>query len=402
MDAFFASVEILERPELADKPVIVGGTGKRGVVASCNYEARRYGIRSAMPSMRAKALCPHAVFLPGRYHDYEKYSALMNEILLSFTPLVEQVSIDEAFLDVAGARALFGEPREIAWAVRTRIWEELSLSASVGAATTKHLAKLASEAAKPNAERKGVESGTGVFVVEAADAVEFLHSLPVRALWGVGRVTAEKLEKMGITTTRQLARVEPAALVAMLGEASANHLYDLAWNRDDREVVVSREAKSIGHEQTFAENLHTDNEVHERIVRLADAVVTRMRRADKVGRTITVKVRFGDFRTITRSLTLSKATVSPLAISSSATQLVRGVDVEAGVRLIGLSMSNLEDLVIAEQTSLERHGDDVRLDATIDQIKQRYGAASVVPALLIRDGKPQVLRKGERQWGPSE
>ena len=281
MDAFYASVEVLEDPSLAGKAVIVGGTGDRGVVASCSYEARAYGVRSAMPSGRARRLCPRAVFLPGSFDRYADYSRRLHEVLLSFTPLVEGIALDEAFLDVGGARRLLGTAPEIGAAIRRRIADDLHLNASVGVATCKLIAKLASEAAKPTASPSGAVPGPGVLVVEPGEEIAFLHPHPVQALWGVGPATRARLDRFGVRTVGDLAALPVETLVGALGQSLGRHLHDLAWARDDRPVEPDRAVKSIGHEETFGQDLFDVDRLHAQVVRQCDAVATRLRRAGR-------------------------------------------------------------------------------------------------------------------------
>lgn len=411
MDAFFASVEALVSPELRNRPLIVGGDGARGVVASCSYEARAYGIRSAMPSARAKRLCPHATFVNGRYWLYEKYSKEMHGVFQRFTPHIEPLSLDEAFLDVTGAQRLFGTPTEIAWLIRETIQKEVGLTACIGVANTKHLAKLASVAAKPKATKAGPVDGIGVLTIKAEDAIDFLHNLPVGALWGVGPKSRDVLARIGITTTGQLARFDPDRLAATVGKATAEHLLNLAWNRDFRDVVSSRGAKSIGHEQTYSKDIANRADLHRQFVRLADAVATRLRNSKQDGRTVTVKIRYGNFETITRRRTLPKATSNAATMVEIAEELTAAVEMERGVRLAGISMSGLVDMLPAEQLTLgsaqepEPDEEDPRrrqLDGVVDSIRSKYGATAVVPGQLIDERGASVIRRGDQQWGPTK
>jgi DNA polymerase-4 len=402
MDAFFASVEALERPELRNKPLIVGGDGARGVVASCSYEARFYGVRSAMPSAKAKRLCPQAIFVSGSYGLYEQYSKRMHEIFADYTPLIEGISLDEAFLDVTGAQGLFGTPEQIGIQIRDRVWNDLGLHVCVGVATTKHVAKLASQAAKPKVARNGPVRGTGVYVVAEEEAVAFLHGLPVRALWGVGPAAAQRLESIGVQTVKQLANMPERVIASVLGDASASHLLDLAWNRDNREVVPERAAKSIGHEQTYPKDLYDLDEMHRQLVRLVDAVTLRMRSEAVVGRTLQLKVRFATFRTITRSRSFPKPTANSPTILRVADDLLRAVETNEGVRLLGISVSNLEDAAFTEQLQfLDGNEINNELDDAIDLIRQRFGDGSVMPSSLVGGKSPGRFERGERQWGPN-
>jgi DNA polymerase IV len=247
MDAFYASVEVLVDPSLVGQPVIVGGSGNRGVVASCSYEARAYGIHSAMPSTRARRLCAHAVFVGGHYDLYADYSRRLHRVLEAATPLVEGIALDEAFLDVTGARRLLGDGAAIAAHLRAEITAELGLTASVGVAPSKLLAKLASKAAKPTASLAGPIPGKGVVVVEPGAELSFLHPLPVQALWGVGPATHRRLERFGVRTVGDLSALPVETLVSALGVSLGRHLHELAWARDDRPVEPQRAVKSVGH-----------------------------------------------------------------------------------------------------------------------------------------------------------
>ncbi len=399
MDAFFVAVEVLRDPELADRPVVVGGTGARGVVAAASYEARAYGIHSAMPSGRARRLCPHAVFLPGRHEHYQEASARVMAILHAFTPLVEPLSLDEAFLDVSGARRLWGTGPEIAAKIRAAVLDQEGLTCSVGVAPTKFLAKLASEAAKPVASLAGVQPGRGVVVVPAGGELAFLHPLPVRALWGVGPKTHERLERLGIATVGDLAALPSEALVAAIGEASGRHLHALANGIDDRAVIPEQGLKSVGHEETFAVDRHDPGPLAREVARLADAVGRRLRAHGLVGRSVVLKVRFGDFRTITRSVTLPEATDSGRAVALAAQHLLAAVDVSVGVRLVGVSVSGLA-ADANRQLSFGGPSDWAEADRTMDRIRDRFGVDAIAPAASRRaDGVP-AKRRGDQPWGP--
>ncbi len=401
MDAFYASVEVLRDPSLAGRPVVVGGSGDRGVVASCSYEARAYGIHSAMPSARARRLCPHAAFVPGSFGLYADYSRRIHEVFASFTPLVEGVALDEAFLDVGGARRLFGPPADIARAVRGRIRGELGLGCSVGVGASKLMAKLASKAAKPKASWRGPVPGAGVVVVPSGGELAFLHPLPVSALWGVGPATRERLGRLGVATVADLAALPLATLVGCLGTAAGHHLHALAWGRDHRPVEPARAVKSVGHEETYAHDLVDPSELRQEAVRMADAVASRLRTSELAGRTVTVKVRFHDFSTITRSLTLGGAVDTGPEVARVAISLLDHVDPSLGVRLVGVSVSNLASGA-ARQLSLTDAMAPIWPEASkaVDRIRSRFGPAAVGPATLVGQGGIGVRSQGDQQWGP--
>ena len=280
MDAFYVSVELRRRPELVGQPVVVGGTGPRGVVAAASYEARRFGVTSAMPSTVARRRCPHAVFLPGDHQLYSAVSRDVHEIFRRFTPVVEPLALDEAFLDVTGATRLFGDGVAIARRIRDDVRAELGARAARSASRpNKFLAKLASVEAKPVAHPDRVDPGPGVVEVVAGRELEFLHPLPVERLWGVGPVTLERLRRLGIRTVADLAAIDESAVIASLGKANGAHLLNLSRGIDDRPVEVNRELKSIGHEETFAHDLHDPADLDRELVRLCDAVASRLRRA---------------------------------------------------------------------------------------------------------------------------
>jgi len=403
MDAFYASVEQRRRPELRGRPVVVGGAGARGVVAAASYEARVYGVRSAMPSVQAQRLCPHAVFLDGDHAHYAEVSQRIMAIFESFTPLVEPLSLDEAFLDVTGARRLHGDGPAIAAAIRQTVLDQEGLTCSVGVATTKFVAKLASEAAKPTATPQGPQPGLGVKVVPADGVLDFLHPLPVQALWGVGPKTLERLQRLGVRTVADLAAMEERALVAALGQASGRHLRALAHGIDPRPVVPDHAAKSIGHEETFAHDRHDRARLDADLVRLGDAVASRLRAARVAGRTVSIKVRFNDFRTITRSTTLPVPVDTGHDVVRAARRLLEQVDPTPGVRLLGIHVSQLvEDA--ARQLSFDDLVEPAWSEATgaVDAIRARFGASAIGPASLVGPDGIRVKRRGDQQWGPGD
>ena len=384
MDAFFVSVELLYRPELAGLPVVVGGSGSRGVVAAASYEARAHGVYSAMPSVRARRLCPDAVFLPADHDRYRQASDAVMGIFGDFTPMVEPISLDEAFLDVSGARSQYGSVRRIAEAIRRRIKVETRLPCSVGIAPNKFLAKLASEAAKPRARASGPIDGPGIFEIDAGRELEFLHPLPVSSLWGVGPATRARLERIGVTTVGQLARVPEDAVRVALGTAAGDHLCRLASGLDDRPVEPNRKPKSVGHEETFATDRFDYRSIHRDLVAMSDRVASRLRRAGLGGRTVTVKVRFGDFRTITRSVSGDRAIDTAPAVLDRARRLLADVDLSPGIRLLGVSVSGLAGAGPRQLSFDQLDTDDVRSDiaATVDEIRGRFGDDAIKAAVL--------------------
>ncbi len=401
MDAFFVAVEVRRRPELAGLAVVVGGTGRRGVVAAASYEARRYGVHSAMPSEQARRQCPHAVVLPGDHALYSEVSREVFEIFRAFTPLVEPIALDEAFLDVTGAQRLFGRGREIGEQVRARVAAQLGLACSVGVAPVKMIAKLASEAAKPKAAPSGISPGLGVVVVEPGHELAFLHPLPVQSLWGVGPATLERLRRLGVATVGDLAAIPESVLVASLGRANGRHLHELAHGIDDRPVVPDRDPKSVGHEQTFAEDLYDAPSLEREIVRMSDAVATRLRASGLAARTVTLKVRFGSFQTITRAASVAEPVDGGSAIAAAAKGLLAGVDPSSGVRLLGVSASNLGART-GHQLSFDDAGGEGWDEATraVDEIRTRFGAEAIGPATLVDRSGLRLTRRGLQQWGP--
>jgi len=400
MDAFYASVELLRRPELRGRPVVVGGAGARGVVAAASYEARSYGVHSAMPSARARQLCPHAVFLDGDHRHYARVSARLMELFRSVTPLVEPLSLDEAFLDISGTRRLLGPPAQVAHDLRRRVREAEDLSCSIGVASNKLLAKLATERAKPRASREGPVEGSGVHVVEPGDELAFLHPLPVEALWGVGPATLLKLQGLGVRTVGDLAALPLERVTAVLGAATGSHLHALSHGIDDRAVVPDQEPKSISHEETFPVDLTSLERLRPEIVRLSDAVAARLRHHGYRGRTVQLKVRYRDFTTITRSRTLDAPTSRGTDIVDTAWSLLSRLPVHRGVRLVGVGMANLTREAEQQGTLFDDEGQDDAWDAAneaVDAIRSRFGDAVIGPASLAgRHDTP-----GTNRWGPT-
>ena len=403
MDAFFVSVELRRRPELVGRPVVVGGTGNRGVVAAASYEARRYGVHSALPSAVAVRRCPHAVFLPGDHRLYSEVSTQVRAIFDRYTPLVEPLSLDEAFLDVTGARRLFGDGPTIAASIRSAVRDELDLGCSVGVAPNKFLAKLASVEAKPRARRDGIDPGEGVTEIAPGTEQEFLDRLPVDRLWGVGPATLEKLHRIGVASVADLRRIDLPLLRTALGDNQARHLAALAVGADDRDVEPDREAKSIGHEETYAADKHTPAEMRRELVRLVDAVTQRMRDQGVGARTWTLKIRFAaGFTTITRSVTSSDTVDRPQEIIDLLAPVLDGVDPSPGVRLLGVSGSNLGAPVAqlsfddVAETAADRHA---AIDA-LDAIRHRFGNSAIGPASSISGGRLRRVERGSQQWGP--
>jgi len=402
MDAFFVSVELLDQPELRGKPVVVGGDGERGVVAAASYEARSFGIHSAMSSVQARRLCPHAIFLRGRYERYSEVSANVMAIFRDVTPLVEPLSLDEAFLDVSGALRLLGEAPVIARALRQRVLDEQGLTCSVGVASTKFVAKLATGAAKPKASEKGPQFGSGVFVVQPDETLGFLRPLPVESLWGVGPATLAKLHRIGVLTIADLADLPEENVVAVLGRSQGRHLHSLSNGHDERSVEPDRAMKSIGHEETFAHDHHLRSTLDRELVQFADAVASRLRAQGLVARTIQLKVRFGDFTTITRSTTLAVSVDDSHSLLEAGRQLLELVDPAQGVRLLGLSVSGLssdssKQLTFDEATSGPGWQE---ADRMIDEIRARFGDDAIGPAISAGPDGLRLKRRGNQQWGP--
>lgn len=403
MDAFYASVEIHRNPQLRGKPVIVGGDGRRGVVAAASYAARFHGVHSAMPSVRAKRLCPEAIFIPGDHTLYGEVSGRVMEIFGAFTPRVEPLSLDEAFLDVTGAQRLFGDGPAIAAELRQAVFDSEGLWCSVGVAPNKFLAKLASQQAKPAPTPTGPAPGSGVCEVLPGQELAFLHPLPVRALWGVGPSTHERLKPLGIRTVEDLAATPLPMLIAAVGEASGAHLHALANGRDERAVESSSGARSISHEETFRHDISDSELLAGHASRLADAVVDRLR-AQKLGtRTVAIKVRFGDFTTTSRQRSFPAPTDARREIAREVRALLETFDTSPGVRLLGVAASRLEEMA-PTQLTLEPESDEAwqSTDRAIDEIRNRFGRSAIGSARLSEPGRGiRVKTQGEQQWGPN-
>ncbi len=460
MDAFYASVEVLRNPALKGKPVLVGGSGARGVVASCSYEARAFGVRSAMSSAQANRLCPTAVWVSGDHGLYGEFSGRVHECFQRVTPIVEGIALDEAFLDVTGSLRLLGSPREIATALRSDIHEATGLTCSVGIASSKLLAKLASECAKPSLPGKPprrVPTGAdwadvGVVEVTPGAEITFLHSHPIEALWGVGPATKARLDRYGVRSVGDLAAMPRDSVVTALGRANGSHLYALANGIDDRPVESDRALKSVGHEETFSTDRRDLAGLAVDATRMADAVSNRMREARVTGRTVSLKIKFADFRLITRSKTTTW-TGSGIHIADVARSLLNEPELveqihAAGVRLLGVSVSSLRssepasglagsglfagnaadansDSVAPNQTTSaeqldlfavpappegpsdastgapQTHSSEA-FDQAIDAVRQRFGDDAVAPASLVTEKGLRTKRRGDTQWGPAQ
>ena len=374
MDSFFAQVEMREDPSLIGRPIVVGGTSGRGVVTSATYEARALGVRAGMPTSRARALCPAAAFIPGNHSLYRHYSQQVMEILATITPVLEQVSIDEAFLDVSGARRRLGPPTRIARIIRARIRESVGLPASVGIAATKSVAKIASSHAKPD----------GLLLIPQDATVEFLHGLPVGALWGVGGRTGSILDREGIDTIGDLAHAPVARLSKLLGVASAHHLHDLAWGIDPRTVTTSRPEKSVGMERTFEDDVRSRSQIEEFILAASHDCARRLRAGDVVGWSVGIKMRGADFHTITRSVSLVAPTDTGRDIARAAQSLFAREDMPiGGVRLFGVRVEGLQSRAGGVAVTLDRDERPAASERVMDQIRSKFGAGALAPATLL-------------------
>jgi len=391
MDAFYVSVELLRRPELVGLPVVVGGDGSRGVVAAASYEARRHGVHSAMASVTACRRCPSAVFLPADHQRYAEVSAEVREVFDSVTPLVEPLALDEAFLDVTGVRSLLGEPSEIAETVRRRVADRVGLSCSVGVASNKFVAKLASVEAKPIADRDGVRAGPGVVVVEPGMEAAFVATLPVERLWGVGPKTLARLHDIGIRRVPDIVAAPDGLLEGRLGASAATHLRRLALGIDDRPVETDRGAKSIGQEETFGSDISDLDVARAEMIRLADSVASRLRGSTVAARTVTLKAKFADFDTVTRSVTAGEPLDTAGEIIERLEPALRELIARGPVRLLGVSASNLVEParqldLWSQATTGDGLGSEAHdgADRALDEIRARFGRSSIGRASGLR------------------
>ncbi len=378
MDAFYASVEVRDRPELAGRPVIVGGASGRSVVLSATYPARAFGVRSAMPMSQALRLCPQATVIPPRHALYGAVSKEVMAIFRSVTPLVQPLSLDEAFLDVSGARRLLGSPSAIAELIRRQVAEQQQITCSVGVAPNNFLAKLGSVRCKPD----------GLLVIPAAGVLEFLHPLPVSALWGVGAKTGSALRRLGLLTVGDVARAPVSSLEAEIGKAAAAHLHALAWGRDDRDVQSVVAEKSVGAEETFDVDQDDPAVIRRELLRLSRRTAGALRSSGHAARTIVVKLRKADFKTITRSRTLPEPTSETQLIYATACALYEasGLSTQARLRLVGVRATGLvpatasgTQLVLGDSRASWRDA-----ESAVDAIAGKFGSDAVRPASLVR------------------
>ena len=376
MDAFYASVAEKDNPKLKGKAVVVGA-GRRGVVSAANYEARKFGIRAAMPVYKAKALAPHAIFISPDMDRYEEVSRSVMSIFHDITPLVEPISLDEAFLDVTGSRRLLGDGQTIAKLIRARVEQKEGITCSVGIAHNKFIAKIASNQCKPN----------GLLEIDPERVLEFLHPLAAKEIWGVGPKTNEQLAKMGLQTVGDIANTPRSTLIRVLGQASGGSLYELAWGRDYRDVEIEHIEKSISSSETFDQDLDSQEEILKEFLRLTERSVERMREKGFAAGTISIKVRFTDFKTISRSKTVDLPITGTQEIFEVVKNLYLALNLEnVLIRLVGVSLDSLvEDEEINQMVLGQRTSGWQQADKAVDRIKNKFGSASLRPARLVED-----------------
>ncbi|MGV8968865.1 MAG: DNA polymerase IV [Microbacteriaceae bacterium] len=390
MDAFFASVELLDHPEHRGKPVIVAHDSARSVVTAATYEARKFGVNSAMPLSLAKRRCPHAIVLPPHFERYQHYSRIVVDLCEQITPRVERLGIDEAFLDVAGASKAVGSPLLVANLLRERVFSETGLRCSVGAASTKFVAKLASSRAKPD----------GVLVIPSADTVAFLHPLPIAALWGVGAATEAILRGRNIHTIADVAAASREQLESIVGVAGALKLHNLSWGIDPRVVETPQEEKSMGHEVTFETDVTDSEQIRREILRLSGMVAVRLRRAGLQARTVALKLRFGDFTTISRSHTLRDPTDIGRVIYDESRALYAAVGRDtARIRLVGVRVEQLLPVGSAAPLLWDESDNWKEAEDIMDAVSEKFGRGIVGPASLIRQTSAMRLKPSQPEAG---
>jgi DNA polymerase-4 len=383
MDAFYASVEIRDRPELSAAPVVVGGASGRGVVLSASYPARAFGVRSAMPVTRARRLCPQAVFIPPRHDAYAAVSREVMAIFRSFTPQVEPLALDEAFLDVSGALRRVGRPAVIAGMIREQVAEQQGITCSVGVASSKFVAKIASAGCKPD----------GLLVVPSGGVLAFLHPLPVSALWGVGERTGQLLARLGLRTIGDIASTPLGTLQRELGVAHGSHLHALAWGRDERAVVPHVPEKSIGAEETFGTDIDDPGLIRRELLRLSERTARGLRSSGCVARTVVVKLRLANFTTMTRSRTLAEPTDVARTIHETACALYEAAGLDrARLRLVGVRATGLvpASAAVTQLALGERPTHWREAEQAVDKITRRFGTDAVRPAALVPDERDRL------------
>lgn len=387
MDAFFASVELLDHPELRGKPVIVGHNSARSIVTAATYEARKFGVNSALPMSIALRRCPQAIILEPHFERYQHYSSVVMSIFDDMTPRVERLGIDEAFLDVAGARNVFGSPMQVAELIRSRVLAETGLVCSVGAAATKFVAKLASGLSKPD----------GLLVVPRDDTVGLLHPLPVARLWGVGGKTEEVLRSRGYHTIGDIARADVEVLKRSIGDAGAARLHDLAWGIDPRSVHAGPDEKSIGHEMTFETDVTDPDVIRRELLRMSNMVAVRLRRGGFVSRTVVLKLRFGDFTTITRSRTIAEPTDLGRRIFDEVRSIYDDLGRhDANIRLVGVRAEQLLEATAVQQGLWDESEGWREAEDVMDAASARFGRGAVRPARLLGHDHRERPRLGQR------
>ncbi len=420
LDAFFASVEVLDNPSLKGKPVAVGGAGERGVIASASYEARRFGIRSAMPSVMALRICKDLIIVPGHFDRYEEYSRRFQSLVGDVTPQYEPLGLDEVFADLRSLARLNVRPVAAAHELRTRIKDELHIDSGIGLGANKLFAKLSSKRAKPQVRDGKLIAGPGVVWVDPGEQLTWLRQQGVRALWGVGPATTERLERLGIFSVGELAALSEGTLRSHVGPSMAHTLIEMAHGRDDRAVVANRATKSIGHEVTFASSISNLDDLHAQARQFSAVVARALRASDQVAHTISLGVRFDDLTSTRRSETLSFGIDDETAVSTIASALLESIELRGAVRLLGVSASSLRarsnsELQLAFDLPLSRDDDAQRsaersrsqqatrgaLNDAVDDLRRRFGRSSIGVGTDLLDGSLDVAtQRGRHAFGP--